>query len=107
MKIRLLVLCACVALFVSALNAVEYSVAKDSHIGFKVKKFAVVNVEGHFKEFDGILVLDEGGKISALQGKVVVKSVFSGDEKRDKHLLEADFLDAQKFPTMSLIVLCT
>ena len=40
-----------------------------------------------------------------MQGEVVVKSVFSGDDKRDKHLLEADFLDEQKFPTMSLKML--
>ena len=64
MKTKLLVLCTCIAFVVSALNAAEFSVAKGSHIGFKVKKFAVMSVEGSFKEFSGALSIDESGNIT-------------------------------------------
>ena len=83
-------------------NAKGFSVLLDSHIGFEVKKFGLMNVKGHFKEFSGELSLDENGQISALKGEVATHSVFSDSAKRDKHLLESDFLDASAFPKMNL-----
>ena len=37
-----------------------------------------------------------------MQGEVASASVFSDSTKRDKHLLESDFLDADRFPKMNL-----
>lgn len=86
-------------------NAKDYAVLKDSYIGFEVKKFGLMNVKGNFKEFSGELSISENGEITALQGEVASASVFSDSTKRDKHLLESDFLDADAFPTMRLQML--
>lgn len=78
-----------------------WNLSADSHIGFEVKKFGVKNVEGSFKRASGRLTLqggEQGLEIVGLSGRVEVGSVFTGSEKRDRHLLEADFLDSALAP---------
>ncbi|RAX55299.1 hypothetical protein CCY99_00950 [Helicobacter sp. 16-1353] len=76
----------------------RYVVDNSSYIGFKSHKFAFVGVEGYFKTFSGNLALNSDGSIASLDGEIIIKSVFSDDEERDAHLLEADFLDEAKYP---------
>lgn len=74
-----------------------FTLKAQSHIGFNVKKFGFVNVQGEFKQKSGSLHL-EGENIVALNGEIIIKSVFSDSEKRDSHILAADFLDEATFP---------
>lgn len=85
-------------LSLSSLEAKEYSVDKSSKIAFIASKFVVASVEGQFLEFSGNLSLDENNIIKALDGEIIISSVDSKDKDRDKHLLEADFLDEPNFP---------
>ncbi|MDE7217825.1 MAG: YceI family protein, partial [Helicobacter sp.] len=86
----------------ATLYARDYSVREDSQIGFSVGKFLVLNVEGRFQKFGGMLTLDSQNQITALSGEVVIDSVTTENAKRDAHLLAPDFLDAANFPTARL-----
>ncbi|MGO8925870.1 MAG: YceI family protein [Limisphaerales bacterium] len=55
-------------------------------IGFSVRHLGLSNVKGQFKEFAGVIVLDDG-KITEASGTIQVKSVDTGDERVAKVLL--------------------
>lgn len=80
-----------------ALHAKTYTLHTDSHIGFAVKKFGMMTINGVFQESSGTLELDNS-TIKSLKGEVVITSVFTDSAKRDAHLLKADFLDSKLAP---------
>jgi polyisoprenoid-binding protein YceI len=69
-------------------------------IGFSVRHMGVSNVKGHFDDFSGSLVLDNGA-IQEANGTIQVKSVNTGMERRDNHLRTGDFFDAAKYPVIT------
>lgn len=76
-----------------------------SSIGFSIKHLMVSNVKGKFKQFDGNFSLDEKTmKLTGLEGIAAVKTVDTDIEKRDNHLKSADFFDAEKHPSMKLVM---
>lgn len=91
----------------SALFAGTYSVdASHSKVGFKIKHLSISNVYGTFDKFDANIEYDEKTKaLKVLNSTVAVNSVNTQNEKRDKHLLESDYFDAKKYPTMKFELL--
>ena len=69
-------------------------------VGFSVRHMGVSNVKGHFDDFAGSVVLDNGS-IQEATATIQVKSVNTGIEKRDNHLRTADFFEATKYPEIS------
>ena len=69
-------------------------------MGFSVRHMGVSNVKGHFDEFVGSLVLDNGS-IQEATATIQVKSVNTGIERRDNHLRTADFFEAAKYPEIT------
>ena len=69
-------------------------------IGFSVRHLGLNNVKGQFKEFAGVIVLDDG-RIAEARGTIQVKSVDTGVQQRDNHLRTADFFDATNYPTIT------
>jgi polyisoprenoid-binding protein YceI len=69
-------------------------------LGFSVRHMGVSNVKGHFDDFAGSLVLDNGS-LKEATGTVQVKSVNTGIEKRDNHLRSGDFFDAARYPLIT------
>ena len=69
-------------------------------IGFSVRHLGLSNVKGQFKEFAGVIVLDDG-KITEANGTIQTKSVDTGVQQRDNHLRTADFFDATNYPTIT------
>jgi polyisoprenoid-binding protein YceI len=69
---------------------------------FKVKHMMIANVKGHFSKVSGALTLDESdlGK-SHIEASIDAASLETRDAQRDAHLRSADFLDVEKFPTLS------
>jgi polyisoprenoid-binding protein YceI len=69
---------------------------------FKVKHMMISNVKGKFSGLSGVLKLDETKYArSTVEASIPVSTVNTGDEKRDGHLVSADFFDAEKFPAMT------
>src|ERR1700674_2935950 len=69
---------------------------------FKVKHMMISNVKGQFAAVKGVLALDETDLTnSRVEASIEAASINTRDDQRDAHLKSADFLDVEKFPTLS------
>jgi polyisoprenoid-binding protein YceI len=69
---------------------------------FKVKHMMISNVKGQFTRLNGILSLDESDATkSQVSASIEAESLNTGDAQRDGHVKSADFLDVEKFSTLS------
>jgi len=73
-----------------------------SVVEFKVKHMMISNVKGNFTKFSGTLTYDEARpENSSAQAVIEVASIDTRDAQRDAHLKTAEFLDAEKYPTIT------
>jgi polyisoprenoid-binding protein YceI len=72
-----------------------------AYVGFEVSHMVISKVKGSFQEFDATLQLDSEGKLGAVNATIDVASIDTGVKKRDDHLRNADFFDAEKYPKIS------
>lgn len=95
-----------VAFLVSSMvSAEEYALDKaHSSIGFSAKHLMVSKTTGLFNDYDGTIKFDPKD-LAASKIEVTVKSasIDTHMEKRDEHLKSPDFLDVEKFPTISFV----
>lgn len=69
---------------------------------FCVRHMMVTWVRGHFKNVRGWMEFDPGDPLnSAVEAKIDVSGLWSGEPDRDAHLRSADFLDAEKHPAIT------
>jgi polyisoprenoid-binding protein YceI len=69
---------------------------------FKVKHMMIANVKGQFSKLSGTLFLDEANLAnSRVEVSIEAASIHTRDDQRDAHLKSADFLDVEKFPTLT------
>jgi polyisoprenoid-binding protein YceI len=69
---------------------------------FKVKHMMISNVRGHFAKVKGTLTLDPANlQNSHVEAEIEAASIETRDAQRDTHLKSADFLDVEKYPTLS------
>ena len=77
--------------------------AAHSLVEFAVKHMMFTTVRGRFKEVSGtIRCPDEADPgCASVEAEIAAASIDTGDEKRDGHLRGEDFLDAERFPTIT------
>ena len=69
---------------------------------FKVRHMMITSVKGHFTGVTGVLTLDEQDITkSHVEASIDAASINTREPDRDTHLKSADFLDVEKFPTMT------
>ena len=69
---------------------------------FKVRHMMISNVKGQFPKVTGALTVDENDLArSRVEASIEAASIETRDPQRDAHLRSADFLDVEKFPTLS------
>ena len=69
---------------------------------FKVRHMMITNVRGHFSGITGVLTLDEQDVTkSHVETSIEAASINTREADRDTHLKSADFLDVEKFPTLT------
>jgi polyisoprenoid-binding protein YceI len=79
-------------------------VPDQSSVGFKIKNmWGLIGVKGQFTEFNGDGQLTGKGAVFG-RLDINVASLRTGIGRRDKHLLSADFFDAERFPQISVVV---
>ena len=73
-----------------------------SEILFKVKHLMITHVKGEFRTFNAV-ALTQGNDFSdaKVTATLLVESVFTNNDDRDKHLRSADFFDAEIHPEMT------
>jgi len=73
-----------------------------SHAEFKVRHMMISNVKGEFKGIGGTLKLNDADLTqSGVEVSIDAASIDTGEAQRDGHLKTADFLDVEKFPTLT------
>jgi polyisoprenoid-binding protein YceI len=90
--------------FASIAGGAEMYVADPAHtsVAFTVRHLMIYKVRGKFTEFTGTIRYDENDMTrSSLHGTIQVASLDTDDEKRDQDLRGAQFLDVEKFPTIT------
>jgi polyisoprenoid-binding protein YceI len=100
---RLVLAILILALGSSVTQAQEWKVDQaHSWVGFEVRHMVISTVKGQFTDFDGKLRFDgkqlEDGSV---EFAVQTSSVDTKNEKRDAHLKSDEFLNAEKFPTIT------
>lgn len=72
-------------------------------VGFSAKHLGVATVRGRFNKVEAEVDLDNPEDPTSAGGTVTVDaaSIDTGNEQRDGHLRAADFLDVEKYPTIT------
>jgi polyisoprenoid-binding protein YceI len=73
-----------------------------THVGFAVRHLMISKVRGHFGEVEGTLRM-EGDDLATARLDVEIRAdcIETGVAQRDEHLRSADFLDAERFPSLA------
>jgi polyisoprenoid-binding protein YceI len=75
-----------------------------SRIGFSAKHAMVTTVRGAFKSFTGEVHLDEANPAnSSAKLEIQAASVDTGNDGRDAHVRNEDFLHVDKYPTITFV----
>jgi polyisoprenoid-binding protein YceI len=73
-----------------------------SVVEFKVKHMMISNVKGQFTGISGVLTLDESDVTkSRVEVTIDASTIKTRDSQRDTHLKSEDFLDVEKYPTLT------
>ena len=71
-------------------------------VEFKVRHMMITNVKGQFTGVTGVLTLDEENITNShVEASIDAASINTREADRDTHLKSADFLDVEKFPTLT------
>ena len=75
---------------------------KHSSAHFRVRHMMIANVHGDFDSVSGTVEFDSAKPEAArFDASIDVNSLHTGDPQRDGHLKTPDFLDAEKYPTIT------
>ena len=72
-----------------------------SEIAFSVRHLMLSKARGRFTGYDVTIVLSEDPLASTVTATIDLASIDTGSEPRDNHLRSADYLEIEKYPTMS------
>ena len=73
-----------------------------SNAQFTVRHMMISNVRGSFKKVGGSILYDPDNlTASAVEATIDAASINTNDEQRDGHLRSADFLNAERYPSIT------
>jgi polyisoprenoid-binding protein YceI len=73
-----------------------------STIEFRVAHMVVSKTTGRFTDYAGFVELDaDTGTVKAIETTIKAASITTDHEKRDAHIRNADFLDTERYPTIT------
>lgn len=68
---------------------------------FVARHMMVTKVRGHFDRLSGQIHIGDKPEDSSIEVSIDATSIFSGSQQRDDHLRSPDFLDVEKYPTIT------
>jgi len=75
-----------------------------SEVGFSVTHMLISETDGFFKDYTGsIVTIGDNFENAQINFEAKTASIFTDNEKRDKHLASPDFFDAEKYPTLTFV----
>ena len=102
--VRLLAFAILTLFFTPSVFAATYKIDLDhTSVSFKIRHI-LSNVQGHFKQFEGVFVYDpEHPETWKVNATIQAASIDTNVAERDKHLRSADFFDVEKYPTITFV----
>ena len=93
-----------IPILATSLFAAPYSIDQDhTSVSFKIRHL-LSHVQGRFNQFEGTFDYDpENPETWKANATVQAASIDTNVEPRDKHLRSADFLDVEKYPTLTFV----
>jgi len=76
--------------------------AVHSNVSFVVRHLVASKVRGSFTDFSGSINVGDSAESSSVEATVQAASITTNNEMRDGHLQSADFLEVEKYPTLSI-----
>ena len=73
-----------------------------STVEFVARHLMVTKVRGRFADYDATIDIGERPEDSSVNVTIQAGSITTGDPGRDGHLVGADFLDVEQYPTISI-----
>jgi polyisoprenoid-binding protein YceI len=74
-----------------------------SEVGFAVRHMMLSKVRGRFTKLSGSLQLTDRDIPAAITAEIDAASIDTHEPQRDTHLRSGDFLDAERFPTLTFV----
>jgi len=66
---------------------------------FSVRHFMIANIQGLFSKMTGVIQFDPPDLTTlSVEAEIDVRSLTTGLQERDEHLLSPDYFEAEKFP---------
>src|SRR5438874_4076025 len=72
-----------------------------SAVEFVARHLMISKVRGRLADFDGVIHVAEAPEESSVEVTINPASVDSADTRRDEHLRSPDFLDVERYPTIT------
>ena len=73
-----------------------------SALEFRVAHMVVSKTSGRFTDYQGFVEMDADTKaLKSIEATIKAGSIDTNHDKRDAHLRNADFLDVERYPTMT------
>jgi polyisoprenoid-binding protein YceI len=72
-----------------------------THVGFVARHLMVAKVRGRFQDFSGTIHIAEAPEDSSVDVTIQAASIHTDTGQRDDHLRSPDFLDVERFPTLT------
>ena len=72
-----------------------------SQVGFVARHMMVSKVRGRFSDFAGTIHIADDPTESSVEATINTESIDTGDPNRDAHVRSADFLDVERYPTIT------
>jgi polyisoprenoid-binding protein YceI len=72
-----------------------------TRVGFVARHLMVTKVRGSFTEVEGSITVGQDAASSTAEATLQTRSIDTGTPDRDAHLRSGDFLEAEKYPTIS------
>lgn len=86
--------------FVNSIKSADFQLKPDNgNITFDVTHIGKTVVYGEFKEFDGVISLEDN-KLTKAYGKISIESIETNNKIRNAYLKSKQFFDAKAFPYM-------
>src|SRR5580693_2405985 len=89
----------------AATTAATYTIdPAHSGAGFKIRHFMVAYIRGGFSGVTGDVIVDPSNPANTkINAAINATSLHTHDEKRDAHVKGADFLETDKYPTITFV----
>jgi polyisoprenoid-binding protein YceI len=73
-----------------------------SSVSFIARHLVASKVRGNFTEFSGVITVGDTVEDTKVEATVQAASITTANEMRDNHLKSGDFLEEEKYPTLTL-----